>query len=183
MENDDLMLLAAKWRSENGDYPEAKRDCAEELERALSQRTPQNGAVPEDIRVLADLATPGELHARVVERGGEVIDAFLTVPSIVQGESVAGPYPMEWLAEDSYRDGGPEQKAHDARFTAAAVNYVRALLAAAPAPEAAKCACGVSTCVEPWEPGCGLGNSEEFIVAAPEAERAKGAMERVVRDG
>lgn len=47
MANDELMRLAAKWRSENGDYPESKRDCADELERALAQRAPLHGAVPE----------------------------------------------------------------------------------------------------------------------------------------
>jgi hypothetical protein len=28
-----------------------------------------------------------------------------------------------------------------------------------------KCSCGLSTCVEPWEPGCGLGTSKEHAVA------------------
>jgi len=49
MANDELMRLAAKWRSENGDYPESKRDCADELERALAQRAPLHGAVPEEV--------------------------------------------------------------------------------------------------------------------------------------
>ena len=80
-----------------------------------------------ELRKLSALATQGELVARVIERGGQIIDAFLTVPSIEQGRTIAGPVPMEWLADDSYHEGGPEQKAHDARFTAAAVNYVRAL--------------------------------------------------------
>ncbi len=26
------------------------------------------------------------------------------------------------------------------------------------------CPCGLDTCVEPWEPGCGLGNSPEHAV-------------------
>lgn len=49
MANDELMRLAAKWRAENGDYPESKRDCADELERALAQRAPLHGAVPEEV--------------------------------------------------------------------------------------------------------------------------------------
>lgn len=88
----------------------------------------------DELRELSMLATQGELFARVVERGGRTVDAFLTVPSIEQGRSIAGPVPMEWLADDSYKEGGPEQKAHDARFTAAAVNYVRATLTPERAP-------------------------------------------------
>ena len=34
-DHDELMRLIAKWRFENGDYPESKRDCAAELETAL----------------------------------------------------------------------------------------------------------------------------------------------------
>lgn len=36
------------------------------------------------------------------------------------------------------------------------------------APYKLPCPCGLSTCVEPWEPGCGLGNSEEHAIAVPE---------------
>ncbi len=82
-------------------------------------------AVGEELSELSKLATQGDVFARVIERDGEIKDAFLTVPSIEQGRSIVGPIPMEWLADDSYHDGGPEQKAHDARFTAAAINFVR----------------------------------------------------------
>lgn len=30
----------------------------------------------------------------------------------------------------------------------------------------APCGCGLATCVEPWEPGCGLGNCEHPAVVA-----------------
>ncbi len=32
------------------------------------------------------------------------------------------------------------------------------------------CACGLSSCVEAWEPGCGLGNSEAHVTIVPQAE-------------
>lgn len=32
-----------------------------------------------------------------------------------------------------------------------------------------KCPCNEPTCVEPWEPGCGLGNSEEHAAVSPES--------------
>ena len=49
--------LVEKGRRENGDYPEAKRDCADELEAALA--TPpadaeQHGAVRYDAGLLSD---------------------------------------------------------------------------------------------------------------------------------
>lgn len=86
--------------------------------------------VPPSLREMSERATQGELKARVVTRDGDFRDAFITVPSIVQGKSLAGEYPLEWLADDSYNDSeDPWQKAHDAEFTAAAVNFVRALIA------------------------------------------------------
>lgn len=38
---DGVAGLVAKWRSENGDYPESKRDCADELAAALAQPQPE----------------------------------------------------------------------------------------------------------------------------------------------
>jgi hypothetical protein len=35
-------------------------------------------------------------------------------------------------------------------------------------PASAKCGCGLATCVEPWEPGCGLGTSKEHAVRVDE---------------
>ncbi len=41
----------------------------------------------------------------------------------------------------------------------------RAAIATPPAPEQPKpeCPCGEATCEEPWEPGCGLGRSDEHV--------------------
>lgn len=36
---DELNRLAAKWCGENGDYAEAKRDCADELEAVLAAQS------------------------------------------------------------------------------------------------------------------------------------------------
>lgn len=44
------------------------------------------------------------------------------------------------------------------------------LLALIDSAGGAKCGCGLATCVEPWEPGCGLGNSEEHATVADEEE-------------
>ena len=46
-----------------------------------------------------------------------------------------------------------------------------AMLAAAPQPpvEAQPCGCGEATCTVPWEPGCGLGKSEQHAEAQPVA--------------
>jgi len=38
------------------------------------------------------------------------------------------------------------------------------------ARRAAPCPCKLPTCVEPWEPGCGLGTSAEHAVAAPQPQ-------------
>lgn len=40
-----------------------------------------------------------------------------------------------------------------------------------PPAEAQACGCGEATCVEPWEPGCGLGSSVDHAVVAPESPR------------
>lgn len=75
MANDELMRLAAKWRAENGDYPESKRDCADELERALAQRAPLHGAVAEGWRFEASddrvyVTTPEGKTEGVFRRSG-----------------------------------------------------------------------------------------------------------------
>ena len=124
------------------DRPNCIKRQRDELREALFAAKP--AAVPEELRKLAALATDGDLFARVIERNGNIVDAFLTVPSVIEGESVAGEYPMGWLSDDSYQDD-MGQKAHDARFTAAAVNYVRAMLVASPQPECLDCA---------YNPGC-----------------------------
>lgn len=120
------------------DHAAAELAALDTTVRRAQQPAAVDGAMVE-LRKLSALATQGELVARVIERGGQIIDAFLTVPSIEQGRTIAGPVPMEWLADDSYHEGGPEQKAHDARFTAAAVNYVRALAAQPGGVEAPPC--------------------------------------------
>ena len=33
--HDEAARLVAEWRSENGDYPESKQDCADELSAIL----------------------------------------------------------------------------------------------------------------------------------------------------
>ena len=110
MANDELMRLAAKWRSENGDYPESKRDCADELERALAQRAPQNGAVPEG---MLDLV--------------EALDAAMVESLMGEGAGI-------WKGNrGKLRNRLPEN-------VGAILAKMRTLLAAAHAPEADSCA-------------------------------------------
>lgn len=47
MHDNELTRLADKWRSENGDYPESKRDCADELEAAVAQQQGKAGGAAE----------------------------------------------------------------------------------------------------------------------------------------
>lgn len=45
------------------------------------------------------------------------------------------------------------------------------------------CPCGLATCQEPWEPGCGLGNSEAHAVVAPQQPEAQAGGEVVGNSG
>lgn len=64
------------------------------------------------------------------------------------------------------RDGMTFDQAHVLKWIADAA---RELDAAQPA---AACGCGESSCVEPWEPGCGLGSSAEHAVVQPQPDAA-----------
>lgn len=56
----------------------------------------------------------------------------------------------------------------------ASAQRVQHCLATPPAPEQPKpeCPCGEATCEEPWEPGCGLGRSEEHVRVAEQPKPA-----------
>lgn len=140
---DPVRALVDRWRAaadtldDEGDYQASKlpRHYADTLEAALNSPTPIK--LPADLFELAQQATPGQVQARVIERHGEIIDAFLVVPSIVEYTTAAGDVPMHWLADDSYNgeDREAQHKAYDAKFTAAAINYVRALIEAGAEPD------------------------------------------------
>lgn len=54
-----------------------------------------------------------------------------------------------------------------------AVAKWNAMLAPPAAQPAEACPCKLATCVDPWEPGCGLGRSEDHAVVAQPAEAGK----------
>lgn len=183
-DRDELMRLVAKWRSENGDYPEAKRDCADELERALAQRAPQNGAelTDDDLRLRCGEMTPSELRAcragyrlscssqhGAVPEGFEIqrIDRQTRLAGRVFGLQIITPLGDDGMHGACFLDGS----AHHA-----AIELIDALLAAAPAPEASKCGpacarCGSTTGAACSDHGCHYLTAGN---AAPEAERAEG---------
>lgn len=75
------------------------------------------------------------------------------------------------MIEDAWGDAVPLTKPYFDRFRAR-LETLRQQSAAPPPPaEAQACDCGEATCVEPWEPGCGLGSSVDHAVVAPESPR------------
>ena len=66
------------------------------------------------------------------------------------------------------KNGTPQQQKDAKDASADAYIKIREHLLATPQPPKPACPCNLVTCVDPWEPGCGLGTSEDHVrVATP----------------
>ena len=58
----EMAALAAKWRNEDGDYPESKRDCANELDTLHTRLAGNDNTLLQnesDFKVIQDFLTIG----------------------------------------------------------------------------------------------------------------------------
>jgi hypothetical protein len=171
----DLRELIKKWRSENGDYPESKKDCADELERALAaQPAPADLTDDEADRIAAevelavgagceswDLVPPSDI-IRAVCRAIRPAPAAAAVPegwALVDRAEIVG---MARLLE---RDGDEFGVAAD----------LRRMLSAAPQP---------ATCNQPLQVQPEAGADDCTPYASPaylrgESDGVRGACARI----
>lgn len=95
---------------------------------------------------------PSEKIARMHEQVGAEIRALYPRPADARVPEAMDESKAFTDFGQGYRTGWNECRAEMLR-----------LLATPPAAKPEPCPCGEATCEEPWEPGCGLGRSEEHV--------------------
>ena len=153
---------------EAGRSGEADIKWTPELDRAAGQMPREqrfpDWAIAQIVRRMGNHASTGEA---IMQKA-----ALLNAAVPQQPPPVGVTDALDRLCNDYANERFPDAGEEVGRLMADVIEARNAMLRLShqqPAPSVS-CLCGESTCVEPWEPGCGLGNSEEH--ARPVSEPA-----------